>query len=43
MFPEILLGNIFKYDTLGKIYKLLRKYSFKYFDEHFTNLTYANG
>ena len=37
MFPEILLGNILKYDTVGNIYKLLGKCSFKYVDEHFPN------
>ena len=41
MFPEILLGNILKYDTVGNIYKLLGKCSFKYVDEHFTTLIYA--
>ena len=41
MFPEILLGNILKYDTVGNIYNLLGKCSFKYVDEHFISLIYA--
>ena len=39
MFPEIILGNILKYDTVSNIYKLLGKCSFKY-DEHFISLIY---
>ena len=39
MFPEIFLVDNFKHDTLGKMYKLLGKCSFNYFDEYFINLT----
>ena len=34
------LKYILKYDTVGNIYKLLGKCSFKYFDEHFINFDY---
>ena len=37
----MLLGNFFKYDTVGNIYKLLGKCSLKYIDEHFISLIYA--
>ena len=41
MLPEITLGKILKYNTVGNIFKLLGKCSFKYVDEHFIIFIYA--